>query len=64
LRSLPKALTQCRHQGTSTVKNAPAFAFDWMERERPKIDRAVLDSSRGTFSIPRILSFALTAFAG
>jgi len=22
------------------VKNAPAFVFDWMEPERPKVDRA------------------------
>jgi hypothetical protein len=46
-RSFPKALTQCRHQCTPTVKNAPAFAFDLIKPERPQIDRAVLDFVKG-----------------
>jgi CRISPR/Cas system-associated endonuclease Cas1 len=29
------------------VKNAPAFVFDMMEPERPRVDRAVLDFVRG-----------------
>ena len=35
------------HQCTPTVKNAPAFVFDLMEPERPKVDRAVQDFVKG-----------------
>jgi hypothetical protein len=40
------------------------FVFDLMEPQRPKVDRAVLDSSSAKFSIQPILSFGPTVFAG
>jgi hypothetical protein len=39
------------------------MAFDLLEPERPKVDRAVLDFVKDMSSIRPTLSFALTAFA-
>jgi CRISPR-associated protein Cas1 len=47
LRSLPKPLTPSPASCNPTLKNAPAFVFDWMEPERPKVDCAVLDFITG-----------------
>jgi hypothetical protein len=44
-------------------KDAPAFVFDMMEPERPKVRRYWI-SSKAQRLIRRILSFAPTAFAG
>ena len=49
------------HEGSD---GSSKFIFDLMEPERPKVDRAVLNFVKGMFSIPRILSFAPTVFAG
>jgi hypothetical protein len=49
------------HEGSD---GSSKFVFDLMEPERPKVDRAVLDFVKATFSIQRILSFGAMAFVG
>jgi hypothetical protein len=45
------------------ARRRACMAFDLLEPERPKVDRAVLDFVKDMSSIRPTLSFALTAFA-
>ena len=64
MRSLPKALTHDRHQCNPTVKNAPAFVFDWMEPRAAEVDRAVLGFVKGLVFDPADFAIRNDGFAG